>query len=138
MFFTPTFSLSLCRDLSPEGLCFDSLEYIGIFLLNASFRRTYPTECSQQVPASMPLKQCKICGKTFKSVYHLKRHEENVHTSTRKFSCDKCQLVFKRKEHLKDHQAAHTSERRFKCEICDYNSSWKCNLVHHMKKFHNI
>ena len=90
----------------------------------------------KQVSENIQLKQCKICKKTFKSVYHMKRHAENVHESIRKYACDKCQLVFKRKEHLNDHQTVHASERTFRCELCGYSSSWKCDLVHHMKKFH--
>ena len=122
---------------SPQKLCFESLEYICLFLLNAPLKRTPPAERSQHVLKNMPVKQCKICDKTFKSLYHLKRHEENVHQSIRNYACDKCKFVFKRREHLKDHQTAHTSERRFKCEICGYSSSWKCDLVHHLKKPYN-
>ena len=101
-----------------------------------SFKDTGDFTRKKQVSENIQLKQCKICKKTFKSVYHMKRHAENVHESIRKYACDKCQLVFKRKEHLNDHQTVHASERTFRCELCGYSSSWKCDLVHHMKKFH--
>ena len=79
------------------------------------------------------LSKCTICGKVFthkiSQVRHTKTHEPNVD----KFSCDRCDKIFSRKDNLFQHRerihglykvnfdAIVDSGAGFKCEMCEEN-----------------
>ncbi|NXP83380.1 MAZ protein, partial [Ramphastos sulfuratus] len=52
---------------------------------------------------------CEACGKAFRDVYHLKRHQLS-HSDEKPHQCPVCQQRFKRKDrmayHLRGHQGA--------------------------------
>ena len=47
--------------------------------------------------------ECTLCGKTFRSKGHVKRHVESVHEKLKKFQCDVCEKKYYQKSHLKEH-----------------------------------
>ena len=51
-----------------------------------------------------PLKfDCEHCGKKFRTPYHLRRHDEDVHQGIRNLACPACGRRFAQKHHLKSH-----------------------------------
>ena len=62
---------------------------------------------------------CNICGKV---VAKMKVHILMVHTSEKRFQCDKCDYRTSDKQQLKRHMYTHSDDpmegRKFKCEIC--------------------
>ncbi|XP_063698544.1 zinc finger protein 260-like [Culicoides brevitarsis] len=76
---------------------------------------------------------CTICDKRFKVPSSLLTHAK-IHTEDRKFSCDKCNAKFKRREHLRIHvNGVHLKLKPFKCEICDRTFSQIGDRNVHMK-----
>ena len=51
---------------------------------------------------------------------------------------DGCGQRFKTTTHVKQHLYKHTGEKPFVCSFCSYRSSWKGNLVAHVKKVHIV
>ena len=47
--------------------------------------------------------ECTLCGKTFRSKGHVKRHIESVHEKLKKHQCDMCEKKYYQKSHLKEH-----------------------------------
>ena len=57
---------------------------------------------------------CNLCSKSFRTVWHLKRHSLS-HTGERPYTCDICGQTFRQKPHLLSHYRKHiyTSEIPF-------------------------
>ena len=54
------------------------------------------------------------------------------------FACPFCNRIFTQKRITEEHMRIHTGEKPFICPHCDYSCAKKCNLVRHMKKYHEI
>lgn len=77
---------------------------------------------------------CNICEKVFKRKEHLAQHVK-LHLGLRPFKCDQpnCNKAFSRKEHLLRHCVSHTGKKQFDCDICHKLFSRKDNLNKHKK-----
>lgn len=64
---------------------------------------------------------CEVCGKSFSTHLHLKRHIHTVHSKSFQATCKICKTELKRKDNLKRHMEIHNKEKTNKqllCEIC--------------------
>lgn len=77
---------------------------------------------------------CEICDKVFKRKEHLAQHVK-LHLGLRPFKCEEpnCNKAFSRKEHLMRHCVSHTGKKQFDCDICHKLFSRKDNLNKHKK-----
>lgn len=62
--------------------------------------------------------ECPICGKQFKHLKDMKRHEQR-HSGVKLFGCDICSKRFTRNEYLKTHLKRHMGILDFPCNLCD-------------------
>jgi len=62
--------------------------------------------------------ECSICGKQFKHLKDMKRHEQR-HSGVKLFGCDICSKRFTRSEYLKTHLKRHMGILDFPCNLCD-------------------
>lgn len=111
------------------------------------------------------LYQCTICGKTYKWLESLRKHEKYAHEEERVHKCDECPKsykypetltehkkthsnsvinlrcrlclkVFSSKDALKQHTATHDDKRPYVCEICGKTYKWSANWKHHVRNAH--
>lgn len=103
-------------------------------------QETFDTEMritDQPVKKVEPIKSlpyiCEICSKGFKVPSSLLAHIK-IHSEERKYSCDQCNMKFKRREHLRIHvNGIHLKLKPFKCEKCDKAFAQSGDLKVHMK-----
>ena len=80
---------------------------------------------------------CKICGKTFKSVFFLKKHISGVHEGEKPPLCPSCGKSFETKESLKRHEERiHENKKPHKCSLCDGYYGDKSELRAHIQGVH--
>ncbi|KAJ6643941.1 Specificity protein transcription factor 3 [Pseudolycoriella hygida] len=77
---------------------------------------------------------CEVCEKVFKRKEHLAQHMK-LHLGLRPFKCEEvnCNKAFSRKEHLMRHVISHTGKKMFSCEFCHKLFSRKDNLNKHRR-----
>nr|XP_022903772.1 zinc finger protein 519-like [Onthophagus taurus] len=75
---------------------------------------------------------CERCLKVFKRREHLYQHEK-LHSGFRPFVCEHCKKSFMRKEHLHRHMTCHSGQRNFMCQLCLKSFSRNDNLLKHKK-----
>ncbi|GFS44964.1 hypothetical protein NPIL_121851 [Nephila pilipes] len=75
--------------------------------------------------------KCKTCGKQYKYLRGLKRHEVVVHTGERRYPCDYCDKACKDSFALKEHVRIHTKEKPFSCLQCPKRFRSSSNLNQH-------
>ena len=81
--------------------------------------------------------KCKICGKTFKSVFFLKKHVSGVHEGEKPPLCPSCGKSFETKESLKRHEERiHENKKPHKCSLCDGYYGDKSELRAHILGVH--
>lgn len=75
---------------------------------------------------------CYICGKTFSTRTHLKRHML-VHTGQKPHCCKICGRRFARGECLRIHMRIHTVEKPYTCEVCGRGFRQRGNMICHIR-----
>ena len=81
--------------------------------------------------------KCKICGKTFKSIFFLKKHISVVHEGEKPPLCPSCGKSFETKESLKRHEERiHENKKPHKCSLCDGYYGDKSELRAHIQGVH--
>ncbi|XP_053172041.1 zinc finger protein 502-like isoform X1 [Scomber japonicus] len=75
---------------------------------------------------------CYICGKTFTTRTHLKRHML-VHTGLKPHCCKICGRRFGRGECLRVHMRIHTVEKPYSCEVCGREFRQRGNMICHIR-----
>jgi hypothetical protein len=87
---------------------------------------------------------CHICEQKFGTKSNFKRHLIEQHNITqfgnsihpeegKIFTCLVCAALFKRKQHLKEHEMTHVDNDKFICVHCGKQFSVKTSLVRHQK-----
>ena len=77
---------------------------------------------------------CDVCDKVFTKRDHLTRHK-NTHTDIRAFKCHVCDLTFKRKDKLTSHLKMH-GPINVPCNLCGKSFHHQQSLLIHMRKAH--
>ncbi|XP_062700016.1 zinc finger protein 678 [Aedes albopictus] len=70
--------------------------------------------------------KCNICGRIFKQLSNLRRHQRLHSNDAVPFQCDLCGKNFSQAGALKVHKRIHSGEKPYKCELCNkhfYHSS---------------
>lgn len=98
----------------------------------------------------LPTKQfpCKICGQQYSSYYYWRKHIIQTHLKAKK-SCVECSKMFKRSDHLKEHQQTHiigihitdvvddttnnNNKLSLKCKFCDITSTSRTAHNRHIR-----
>lgn len=95
---------------------------------------TNTTNSATGTAAKSDVPTCEICDKVFKRKEHLAQHVK-LHLGLRPFKCEEpnCNKAFSRKEHLMRHCVSHTGKKQFDCDICHKLFSRKDNLNKHKK-----
>ena len=89
---------------------------------------------------------CEVCGKLFKSEYHMKKHKAFYHDGTRKrqtmnYKCKICQAKFTTVSSLRKHSfEMHNIEVpwQYPCTHCDRGFERRPLLMKHLLKVHQI
>ncbi|MDP0561847.1 MAG: C2H2-type zinc finger protein [Candidatus Endonucleobacter sp. (ex Gigantidas childressi)] len=92
------------------------------------------TTAHTKVPVRKKKSLCPVCGKAFRSPWHLREHER-THTMERPYDCKECGKSFSAKGNLSIHMRIHSDERPFRCTGCDMVFKSNQNLRQH-KKIH--
>ena len=77
--------------------------------------------------------QCPSCGKLFKSISHLKDHQNAVHLKLRPFKCEFCNMSFGDRKTRRVHEKSHTEERPIACIVCGRGFKLHSSFKRHLK-----
>uniref|UniRef100_A0A182QL75 C2H2-type domain-containing protein n=1 Tax=Anopheles farauti TaxID=69004 RepID=A0A182QL75_9DIPT len=84
---------------------------------------------------------CELCGKTFRTSFHMKRHQRNTCEATmdsRTFKCEVCGKGFCTKLTMVEHMTTHTRANQYQCAFCFKSFGYISNLYKHRKKAHPL
>ena len=82
-----------------------------------NLEKDFSNEDPQKVNSKKSSKyQCKICPSSFKTSWHLKRHE-TIHNAEKLFKCKFCPKKVRRADNLINHEARHAMTK-YSCKIC--------------------
>lgn len=80
--------------------------------------------------------QCQYCAYKSTFLANVKKHENDKHTKSVKYYCDKCEYWCTRKSTLKRHKYTHETDKPFKCFLCEYQAGESATLRNHINKNH--
>lgn len=84
------------------------------------------------------LRACNLCGKSYKSDNHLRRHVVEYHNTLSPIKCPLCPKVFPRKMNLHNHyKRRHLKQtKKFVCSFCGQSLKGKVALRSHEDRLH--
>nr|CAD7193541.1 unnamed protein product [Timema douglasi] len=78
--------------------------------------------------------QCEVCSKSFSSKGYLSTHNQQQHTDTPNFCCEKCFQKFATKQTFDVHQLIHTGECLHLCDRCGRLFRQRYSLDNHLRR----
>ncbi|XP_562406.5 zinc finger protein 90 [Anopheles gambiae] len=102
----------------------------------ASMAKHMKTIHSQEDPVS-----CDLCGKVFRTTFHMMRHRANTCSATidsRPYKCEVCGKGFAMKLTMTEHMTTHTRTSLYQCAFCFKTFGYISNLYKHRKKAHPL
>uniref|UniRef100_A0A182PH55 Transcription factor grauzone n=1 Tax=Anopheles epiroticus TaxID=199890 RepID=A0A182PH55_9DIPT len=103
---------------------------------NSNVKKHMTSQHSEDGPVS-----CELCGKTFRTMFHMKRHQKNTCEATidsRKHKCEVCGKGFCLKLTMIEHMTTHTRTNKYQCAFCFKSFGYISNLYKHRKKAHPL
>ncbi|XP_065360567.1 uncharacterized protein LOC135954352 [Calliphora vicina] len=80
---------------------------------------------------------CKLCDKSFREHYAVRRHYRFAHSEERPLKCKYCEASFKYKFNLDYHMAKHIPKKRFECVFCKKMFVLRYELQIHLRTHTN-
>lgn len=81
-----------------------------------------------------PTYECDECDKKFHTNTRLKEHL-TIHSNTRPFQCFYCETYFKLPNILRKHELnVHSAEKKYSCDHCSYKSNYNFVVKTHMQR----
>ncbi|XP_052866312.1 zinc finger protein 85-like [Anopheles cruzii] len=102
----------------------------------ASMAKHMKTIHSQEDPVN-----CNLCGKVFRTSFHMMRHRANTCAATinsRPYKCEVCGKGFAMKLTMTEHMTTHTRTSLYQCAFCFKTFGYISNLYKHRKKAHPL
>ncbi|XP_050068736.1 zinc finger protein 28 homolog [Anopheles maculipalpis] len=115
---------------------FTTCEYCHKQIRLTNVKKHMISQHSQDGPVS-----CELCGKTFRTMFHMKRHQKNTCEATidsRKHKCEVCGKGFCLKLTMIEHMTTHTRTNKYQCAFCFKSFGYISNLYKHRKKAHPL
>ena len=85
---------------------------------------------------------CELCGKVFKTLFHLERHHKVVHISDEekplKCSSPGCMRAFVNSQSLESHLNSHLGLKPYPCSVCETRFQNPSNRIAHLRNVHKI
>ncbi|XP_021014881.1 Kruppel-like factor 18 [Mus caroli] len=105
--------------------------------MNLDFKTQSPVSQKNSSPSKLYFCTYEGCRKVYKRPNHLKEHQRK-HTDKRKYTCDEpgCTWSFFRLCDLNRHKEKHSRERPYACPMCSANYSRLDYLTKHLEKKH--
>uniref|UniRef100_A0A182PS07 C2H2-type domain-containing protein n=2 Tax=Anopheles epiroticus TaxID=199890 RepID=A0A182PS07_9DIPT len=103
---------------------------------HANLKKHMTSQHSEDGPVS-----CELCGKSFRSMFHMKRHQKNTCKATidsRPHKCEVCGKGFHTKLTMVEHMTTHTRTNQYQCAFCFKSFGYISNLQKHRKKAHPL
>uniref|UniRef100_A0A182TA55 C2H2-type domain-containing protein n=1 Tax=Anopheles maculatus TaxID=74869 RepID=A0A182TA55_9DIPT len=113
---------------------YTNCEYCNKQIRLTNVKKHMISQHSQDGPVS-----CELCGKTFRTMFHMKRHQKNTCEATidsRKHKCEVCGKGFCLKLTMIEHMTTHTRTNQYQCAFCFKSFGYISNLYKHRKKAH--
>nr|XP_020859599.1 zinc finger protein 383-like isoform X2 [Phascolarctos cinereus] len=85
-----------------------------------------------QGPAGERPFECRSCGKRFKRISCLSRHQKS-HAEVKPHLCKECGKDFSQRSYLNEHQRIHTSEKPYVCNECGKVFRQRSTLIRHWR-----
>lgn len=98
-------------------------------------KESYESEINQNGTSEL---ECTVCSANFKSSYSLAAHMRKHTKKGRVLACSICGKVFKKVSHVKRHELCHEVNRPYKCTSCPKRFNTESLLKEHSNKHNNI
>lgn len=82
--------------------------------------------------------ECEVCSANFKSINALAAHKRKHAKKGRILACSICGKIFKKVSHVKRHELCHEVNRPFKCALCPKRFNTESLLTEHTDRHTNI
>ncbi|KAM7355752.1 uncharacterized protein ACRADG_001712 [Cochliomyia hominivorax] len=76
---------------------------------------------------------CKLCDKSFREHYAVRRHYRIAHSEERPLKCEHCEASFKYKFNLDYHMAKHIPKKHYVCDFCKKSFVLRYELKIHLR-----
>ena len=123
------------------GHTFTKYDKLKIHLKNQSchskYKRKNKNITSDINSTNENLKQCDTCGKSFSSMFYVRKHKKIAHNDTKEVLCKSCGKYFSSETTMKFHYSLVHKEKDLVCDLCGKTFALQFQLKKHVNDFHN-